>query len=316
MPFEVFVDESGSTGPNLNEASQPVFVHAGLLIPLARKAAVRALAEQIRQEFLPKSEALHVGVLKTPNGRKRIAGLLRELAGREVLPLISIMERRIARAAYLVDTCFDYGWNGKADVRYMMSAEARQGSRKRSWLFEHKVKVGDIKSAAGRNRWVHVLTHLIEGVVGESGLRARGFGEMFLNRISGAHVEEWKEQVAALIAAGDYAPPTANGWLAVLRVIMKAAKRRHALPTLATEGITCFDESEHVTYTEEEPNALLPDEVAPFLAKFRVMHPEHYAKVYLGLITGLRPSSLRPLRRRGEDPDVLWDRGRVLVRPA
>jgi integrase len=34
----------------------------------------------------------------------------------------------------------------------------------------------------------------------------------------------------------------------------------------------------------------------------------------LGLATGLRPSSLRPLRRNGERPDVLWDQGVLLVR--
>lgn len=126
MSFEIFVDESGSTGPNLNESAQPVFVHAGLLVPFVQKTAVRGLAEQVRNDLLPRSEELHVGVLKSPNGRRRVAGLLRELAGMQVLPLISIMERRIARAAYLVDTCFDYGWNDKADVRYMTSAAARQ----------------------------------------------------------------------------------------------------------------------------------------------------------------------------------------------
>lgn len=126
MSFEIFVDESGSTGPNLNEASQPVSVHAGLLVPVGQKTAVRALAEQIRTELIPSPVELHVGVLKTPKGRRRVAGLLRELAGMQVLPLIPIMERRIARAAYLVDTCFDYGWNDKADARYMTSAVARQ----------------------------------------------------------------------------------------------------------------------------------------------------------------------------------------------
>ena len=36
--------------------------------------------------------------------------------------------------------------------------------------------------------------------------------------------------------------------------------------------------------------------------------------LYLGLVTGLRPSTLRPLRRRGEECDVQWDQGRFLVR--
>ena len=126
MRFEVFVDESGSTGPNLNESAQPIFVHAALLIPAARKKAVRILAEQIRLQFLPSSEELHVGVLNTLDGRNRVARLLRELDGMQVVPLISIMERRLARAAYLVDTCFDYWWNDRADARFMTSADARQ----------------------------------------------------------------------------------------------------------------------------------------------------------------------------------------------
>lgn len=36
--------------------------------------------------------------------------------------------------------------------------------------------------------------------------------------------------------------------------------------------------------------------------------------LYLGLVTGLRPSTLRPLRRRGSECDVQWDAGRLFVR--
>jgi integrase len=36
--------------------------------------------------------------------------------------------------------------------------------------------------------------------------------------------------------------------------------------------------------------------------------------LYLGLVTGLRPSTLRPLRRRGAECDVQWDQGRLFVR--
>lgn len=42
--------------------------------------------------------------------------------------------------------------------------------------------------------------------------------------------------------------------------------------------------------------------------------PQHYAMTYLGFATGLRPSSLRPLRRKGTTPDVLWDEAAILVR--
>ena len=64
----------------------------------------------------------------------------------------------------------------------------------------------------------------------------------------------------------------------------------------------------------EEPNALLPDEVAAFLEAMHRCYPQHYAMTYLGLVTGLRPSSLRPLRRRGAEADVLWEEGQLRVR--
>jgi integrase len=181
-------------------------------------------------------------------------------------------------------------------------------------LFEHKVKVGDIRSGSGRQKWADILEHLIGGTTGKSGQRARGFGEMYIDMITNTHLDTWKEDVAQLIAAGDYAPTTANGWLGVLKVIMKAAKRRFSLQHLATEGIDGFDTSEHVTYSEEEPNALTPAEVASYLAKFRAMHPRLFAMVFIAVITGLRPSSLRPLRRRGPECDVVWDENRLLVR--
>jgi len=180
--------------------------------------------------------------------------------------------------------------------------------------FEHKVAVGDIRSGAGRNKWADVLDHLIAGTTGKSGHHVDGLGEMFVEMIATEHIDKWKEGIGQLIAAGDYAPTTANTWLSVLKVIMKAAKRKFALPNVPTDEVAMFDTSEHETYTEEEPNALLPEEVGPFLTKLRELHPEHFAMIYLGMVTGLRPSTLRPLRRRGPEADVRWDEHRLLVR--
>jgi hypothetical protein len=99
-----------------------------------------------------------------------------------------------------------------------------------------------------------------------------------------------------------------------LRVILKAAKREFQLSHLASDGVEDFDTSEHCTYTEEEPNALLPEEVGVFLGTMRELFPQHFAMVYVGFATGFRPSSLRPLRRRGREADVLWEQGRLLIR--
>ncbi len=46
----------------------------------------------------------------------------------------------------------------------------------------------------------------------------------------------------------------------------------------------------------------------------RELFPQHYAMVFLGMVTGLRPSSLRPLRRKGPKADILWDENKLLVR--
>ncbi len=176
-------------------------------------------------------------------------------------------------------------------------------------LLERKVTQREIKSARSRERWSITLEHLVAGTEG-----VPGFGDMFVDQIRVMHVENWKTGIARLITAGQYSPTTANGWLAILRVVMKAAKRELGLPNDPTEGVTYFDTSEHETYTEEEPNALPPERVGEFLACMREVYPEHYAMTYLGFATGLRPSSMRPLRRKGPEPDVKWNEGVVLVR--
>jgi integrase len=182
-------------------------------------------------------------------------------------------------------------------------------------LFERKMNTGEVRSAKGREKWRHVLEHLIGGTEGKkSGLFVPGFGEFFIDKLDVPHVESWREGMGTLIGAGDYAPTTVNGWLAVLRVILKAARRELRLAHLATEDVKNFDTSECETYSEEEPNTLLPEEVPVFLDTMRRLYPQHYAMVYVGLITGLRPSSLRPLRRAGAEADVLWDKNRLLVR--
>ena len=44
------------------------------------------------------------------------------------------------------------------------------------------------------------------------------------------------------------------------------------------------------------------------------LFPQHFGMVALGFATGLRPSMLRPLRRKGPAADVLWENKVVLIR--
>jgi hypothetical protein len=176
-------------------------------------------------------------------------------------------------------------------------------------LAERKLTAREIKSARGRERWKYTLEHLIGGTEDVT-----GFGELFIDDIRPAHVEAWRTGIARLIGAETYAPTTTNGWLNILRHILKRAKRELQLPFNAAEGIPCFDTSEHEVYTEEEPNALTSEETTAFLACMKESFPAQYAMTFLGFATGLRPSSMRPLRRSGATPDVLWDDGVILIR--
>ena len=171
------------------------------------------------------------------------------------------------------------------------------------WLLERKIATGEIKSAKTRERWGDALeNHLIPA-----------FGATFVDEIRRADVEAWKTRMGLLVRAGTYRPSSVNGWRATLRVVVSAAVAELELERSPVLGVHDLDTSEHPTYTEEEPNSLTPGEAPRFLAAVRERHPQHFAFVALGLATGLRPSSLRPLRRRGPTPDVLWSDGVILV---
>jgi hypothetical protein len=105
-----------------------------------------------------------------------------------------------------------------------------------------------------------------------------------------------------------------NADLSVLRVILRAAKLDFELASNPAADIPPLDTSRHRTYTREQPNSLRASELREFLACLRERFPQHFGFAFTGFCTGLRPSSLRPLRRAGATPDVLWDERVLLVR--
>ena len=171
-------------------------------------------------------------------------------------------------------------------------------------LLERKINCGDIQSAAGVEKWENTLTHLI----------ASRIGEMYVEKIRTRDVEAWKGEVAARVNAEEYAPTTFNTWLAVLKVVLEHAKRDLELPQNAARDVVPLDTARHRVYTREEPNALTVEELRDFLACMHAKYPQYFAMTYTGFATGLRPSSLRPLRRRGATPDIDWSAGVLLVR--
>jgi len=194
-------------------------------------------------------------------------------------------------------------------------AEVRNGSRRAAHkrvrfseyaasLFEHKVKTGKIKSAKTREKWEYVIRLHLDPV----------FGDVFVDAITKADIKAWLNTMGEAIEDQTLNPTTANDRLALFKTIIGAAAAEYEWERDPLKGIEPFDTSEHPTYTEEEPNSLTVGEVPRFLAKMREVYPQFFAITALGFATGLRPSSLRPLRRQGDEPDVLWDESILLVR--
>lgn len=183
-------------------------------------------------------------------------------------------------------------------------------------VFERKVASGDILSARGRDKWESILRiHLLPA-----------FGPFLVNKITREDIERWKsrELLAPRVKSKDakrdrelagerYSPETCNTILGVLRQVMSeaAAEFNFHDPCSKVDNVS---KRGHRTYTYEEPNALKPGDVGRFLDEIRIRYPEHYAFVFLGFITGQRPSSLRPLRRSGPHADVKWEDGKILIR--
>ena len=171
-------------------------------------------------------------------------------------------------------------------------------------LFERKLKAGKIKSAKSREKWEYMVRLHLDPA----------FGEIFIDAIRRRDLLDWMGQMADLIDAGDLHPGTANDRLQVMSTIMNAAVAEFELERNPMTGIERFDISEHPTYTDEDPNSLTPEQVPAFLATMKRLYPQHFAMTSIGFATGLRPSSLRPLRREGEKADVKWEENAIVVR--
>jgi integrase len=98
-----------------------------------------------------------------------------------------------------------------------------------------------------------------------------------------------------------------------LRMILAAAAPRFGINN-PSKGIDLYSEANRPTYSYEEPNSLTAEELPAFLQTYFEMYPQHYALAFLGFVTGLRPSMLVPLRRKGPKADVLWDENAILIR--
>lgn len=165
-------------------------------------------------------------------------------------------------------------------------------------LFAQKCEAGELNSAKTVERWETTLEkHLVPA-----------FGRFYCEEITFAHLDRWRDRLALDVEAEKYSPRTVNGWISILKVISKkmSAKLDKRDPA---DALSYLSTKKHRTYTPDEPNALTEKQTAAFLEYARVMYPQHYAFIYLGFATGLRPSEIRGIRRT----DVDWKTGELRI---
>jgi hypothetical protein len=183
-------------------------------------------------------------------------------------------------------------------------------------LFDAKVTEKKIKSAASRRRWADTLALFVPV-----------FGMFYVDELRYADLVTWRDQVARWIRDGmpsrrkrdagkdrivALSPVTANGWISILKVICTAMTNHFELEKNPAAALEYFATGR--TYTREQPNALTGKQARAFLATMKRLFPQHYAMVFLGFISGARPSTLRPIRRQGEVTDLKWDERVILLR--
>jgi integrase len=168
----------------------------------------------------------------------------------------------------------------------------------RSWIGEHfRRKKSDLTKA----RYVEALElHILPEL-----------GDHFIDRISRDDLEAWLSEPRVYgdrEEGGDskpYSAHTVNGWWRILKMIVQAAARKHALPD-PTGGLKPLELPQR-----EHENSLTPEELRSFLQSTRKIAPQWYTFVVLGFTLGMRPGELRPLRW---DNDVDLETGTITVR--
>jgi integrase len=183
-------------------------------------------------------------------------------------------------------------------------------------LLRDKVEKRQICSSKTEEKWLITLRHLF-GFADDRGTREvgiKGLGDIFVDKLTRSDIEAWRDSWELRVNAGTYAPTTVNEWIAVLRVITKKMKADHGLPVDPCADVEDISTKGHRTYTFEQPNSLSVDELSTFFEIAWEKYPQHFAVILLGSVTGLRPSSLYALRRNGENADVKWEQGLILIR--
>lgn len=176
----------------------------------------------------------------------------------------------------------------KAEAPKKTSASSpKLGDWARRWLDKTLTRRRRDGSPRVTPRTKERYTYAVERIIVPS------IGDHPTDKLTKELVEVWRDWLGE-----KYASNTVNGWLTILRSILRdsGATTADRVPGLKVDD---------TQLTDDEPN-LLGDEkqVRRFLDVVRDKEPEHYALIAVLLTTGLRVSTALALRREDFDPEA------------
>lgn len=168
-------------------------------------------------------------------------------------------------------------------------------------LLEEKIKAGEHASTTTQTKWETICRKHLFPV----------FGERRIDTITHVECLTWKHSFLDALNERRLAPRTVNSWLRTMHVIFNAAAPRFSFPN-PMMGISDYPIGR--VFTEEKPNRLDSKQAFQFLAEFEKRYLDHYAMLLIMLVIGARPSTIRPLRRKGPNADYNRKTGQLFLR--
>jgi hypothetical protein len=138
--FDVYLDESGNTGPDFLQPDQPVYVVAGWMVPRSSTTAARGVIATAAPLQAQQLELKGKNLVTRARGRTIAANVVIGLLSLRCLPVFSLFEKSYAAAGKIVSTFIDPPYNHFVDDGFTRDARSQQACFRYSGLahFDHR----------------------------------------------------------------------------------------------------------------------------------------------------------------------------------
>lgn len=123
----VFCDESGNTGPNYLDETQPFYILGGWLVPDSRIIEVSVAVDQFRiDNFGQRDELKATAVLRNERTKMLCAELFRALFDLDCAPMFVVAEKKYCIAAKVIETFIDPVFNDAVRNPFTLDVTTKQ----------------------------------------------------------------------------------------------------------------------------------------------------------------------------------------------